>query len=56
MQETEGLIDAFVDEWKASGVDEVKVVDYMMWHGRMEDRRVPDAGESTAYKPCACLL
>ncbi|NLZ04447.1 MAG: radical SAM protein [Phycisphaerae bacterium] len=53
MQETEGLIDAFVDEWKASGVDEVKVVDYMMWHGRMEDRRVPGAGELTAYKPCA---
>jgi len=53
MRQTDGLIDAFVDEWKSSGVDEVKVVDYMMWHGRMKDRRVPGAGESTAYKPCA---
>ena len=53
MQQTDGLIEGFVDEWKSSGVDEVKVVDYMMWHGRVEDRRVPDPAGATGYKPCA---
>lgn len=53
MQQTDGLIEGFVDEWKSSEVDEVKVVDYMMWHGRVEDRRVPDPAGATGYKPCA---
>jgi len=53
MQETEPFIEAFVKEWRAQGVDEVRVVEYMMWHDTIEDRRVEQATDGTAYNPCA---
>ena len=53
MQQTDDLIQGFVDEWKSSGVDEVNVVNYMMWHGRVDDRRVRTLCRATDYKPCA---
>jgi MoaA/NifB/PqqE/SkfB family radical SAM enzyme len=53
MEETEGMIQDFVCEWTSSGVDEVNVVDYITWHGRVADRRVSNATPATGYKPCA---
>jgi MoaA/NifB/PqqE/SkfB family radical SAM enzyme len=53
MRETDGLIGAFVEDWESSGIDEVNVVDYMMWHGRVKDRRVAGPYHRTGYKPCA---
>jgi len=53
MQETEPFIEAFVEEWNASGVDDVHVSEYMMWHGTVEDRRVAEAADGMAYNPCA---
>lgn len=53
MQQTDGLIQDFVDEWKSSGIDEVNVVDYMMWQGRVDDRRVRKLPPASGYKPCA---
>lgn len=53
MQETEPFIDGFVEEWGGSGVDDVRVTDYMMWHHTMEDRRVETASDGVGYNPCA---
>ena len=53
MRETEPFIDAFIEEWSASGVDDVHVTDYMMWHDTVEDRRVASASDDTGYNPCA---
>jgi len=53
MRETEALIDDFVSEWEGSGVDDVHVADYMMWHDTVEDRRVESASGGEGYNPCA---
>jgi len=53
MQETESFLDSFVEEWSDSGVDDVRVVDYMMWHDTIEDRRVESATDGAGYNPCA---
>jgi MoaA/NifB/PqqE/SkfB family radical SAM enzyme len=53
MRETEELLHDFIDRWEASGVDEVRVAEYMTWHGRVEDRRVGSGGGGSAYQPCA---
>lgn len=53
MQETEPFIDAFVAEWTASGVDDVNVAEYMMWHDTIEDRRVEPTSDDAGYNPCA---
>ncbi len=53
MKETEERIQAFIREWTASGIDDVNVVEYMTWHGRVKDRRVPEATPADGYKPCA---
>jgi radical SAM protein with 4Fe4S-binding SPASM domain len=53
MRETAPFIDAFVDEWKDSGVDDVCVTEFMMWHNTVEDRRVAGASNGNGYNPCA---
>ncbi len=53
MRETEPLLAGFVQEWQTSGVDDVQVVEYMTWHGLVEDRRVGDKSGACGYKPCA---
>lgn len=53
MRETEELLQSFVDAWKTSGVDEVRVAEYMTWHGLMDDRRVEETPDGTGYNPCA---
>ncbi len=53
MQETDELLQDFVDRWKTSGVDEVRVAEYMTWHGLVDDRRVEHVPEGAEYNPCA---
>ena len=53
MRETDGLLQSFRDRWTGSGVDEVRVVEYMTWHGLVEDRRVETPPQDDGYKPCA---
>jgi len=53
MRETEPYIDRFVDEWKDSGVDDVQVAEYMMWHHTIKDRRVEGVTDGDGYSPCA---
>lgn len=52
MQETESLLQDFVDEWKTSGVDKVNVADYMTWLGSVDDRRIAPSSGGARYKPC----
>jgi len=53
MQDTKDLLESFVAEWKASGVDEVHITDCMTWLGCVKDRRVDHPSEEADYKPCA---
>ena len=53
MQQTEPFIEAFVEEWSASGADDVHTTEYMMWHDTVKDRRVEDAVDGAGYNPCA---
>jgi len=53
MRDTERLIPRFVEEWKTSGVDEVRVVPYLTWHGLVDDRHVESPPPSSRFKPCA---
>lgn len=53
MRETEGLLQDFVDRWKTSGVDEVRVAECLTWHGLVDDRRVEGSSEGARYNPCA---
>jgi MoaA/NifB/PqqE/SkfB family radical SAM enzyme len=53
MQETDNLLQDFVQEWMAAGADDVHIADYLTWHGLVEDRRVESRAESGGYKPCA---
>ncbi len=53
MGETADMIDAFVNEWRSRGVDDVHVAKYTTWHGLVNDRRVGKPAGSTGYKPCA---
>jgi MoaA/NifB/PqqE/SkfB family radical SAM enzyme len=53
MRETDELLQDFIDRWKTSGVDEVRVVEYMTWHGLVEDRRVEGSPDRSGYQPCA---
>jgi MoaA/NifB/PqqE/SkfB family radical SAM enzyme len=52
-RETDGFLESFVEEWKASGIDEVRIAEYMTWLDRVADRRVDKAYEDSGYKPCA---
>jgi MoaA/NifB/PqqE/SkfB family radical SAM enzyme len=52
MQETVDLLEDFVKRWKANGADEVRVIEYMTWHGLVEDRRVERQSDPAGYKPC----
>ncbi|OHB64601.1 MAG: hypothetical protein A2Y77_02825 [Planctomycetes bacterium RBG_13_62_9] len=52
MRETADLLDDFVARWKTSGVDEVRVIEHMTWHGLVEDRRVEPQDRAGGYKPC----
>lgn len=52
MQDTEDLLPDFVERWKASGIDEVHVVDCMTWLGCVKDRRIDRAPDNVGYKPC----
>jgi MoaA/NifB/PqqE/SkfB family radical SAM enzyme len=62
MRDTEPLLDGFVDRWKRNGADEVRIVEYMTWHGLVDDRRTDSQRASPGYKPCeapfrhACIL
>ncbi len=53
MRETDRLLHDFTETWKASGVDDVHIVDYLTWHGLVEDRREVGRAGAPAYKPCA---
>jgi MoaA/NifB/PqqE/SkfB family radical SAM enzyme len=53
MQETVGLIEDFVKRWRVSGIDEVRVVEYMTWLNTVPDRRVGHSPDNGGYKPCA---
>jgi MoaA/NifB/PqqE/SkfB family radical SAM enzyme len=53
MQDTDHLIPAFAEEWKATGVDEVRVVPYLTWHGLVADRHVERPPSRPLFKPCA---
>lgn len=53
MRETVELMQDFIDRWKTSGVDEVRVVEYMTWHGLADDRRVEGTPSGSGYNPCA---
>jgi MoaA/NifB/PqqE/SkfB family radical SAM enzyme len=53
MRQTEDLLQDFVEHWRTSGVDDVRVVEHMTWHGLVEDRRVENACDRSGYKPCA---
>ncbi len=52
MQDTKDLLQDFVRQWEASGVDEVHVVDCMTWLGCVKDRRIEHSSAETGYKPC----
>ncbi len=53
MQETDEMVQGFVDRWKTSGVDDVRVAEYMTWHGLVEDKRVGNVPDGVGYNPCA---
>lgn len=53
MKDTEPFLDDFVREWADTGVDDVHIADYMMWHGSVEDRRVEGPSTEARYNPCA---
>ncbi len=53
MRDTDSLIQSFVEEWKTSGVDEVRVVPYLTWHGLVDDRHVESRPQVPLFKPCA---
>jgi len=53
MRDTDGLIQSFVEEWMASGVDDVRIVPYLTWHGLVEDRHVEARPALPRFKPCA---
>jgi MoaA/NifB/PqqE/SkfB family radical SAM enzyme len=53
MQETNDLLQDFMDRWKTSGVNEVRIAEYMTWHGLVDDRRVEDGHGEFGYNPCA---
>lgn len=53
MRETNDLLDRFVVEWKANGIDDVHIAEFLTWHGLVEDRGVHAAPALPAYKPCA---
>ncbi len=52
MQDTEDLLQDFVEQWKTSGVDEVHIVDCMTWLGCVKDRRIERPSHEAEYKPC----
>jgi MoaA/NifB/PqqE/SkfB family radical SAM enzyme len=52
MQDTENLLQDFVEQWQTSGLDEVHVVDCMTWLGCVKDRRVERPSDEAGYKPC----
>ena len=53
MQDTDKLIQSFVEEWKTSGVDEVRIAPYLTWHGLVDDRHVECRPPVPLFKPCA---
>jgi len=53
MRETEPFIDRFISAWSNSGIDDIHVADYMMWHDTVDDRRVETVADGAGYNPCA---
>jgi MoaA/NifB/PqqE/SkfB family radical SAM enzyme len=53
MRETDDLIHDFVQEWMAGGADDVHIVDYVTWHGLVDDRGVKCRLDACGYKPCS---
>ena len=53
MQETQDLLEAFMAEWQATGIDEVRVANCMTWLGCVKDRRVEPPPADADYRPCA---
>ncbi len=56
MRDTENLIQPFVEEWMASGVDDVRVVPYLTWHGLVDDLPGGHRTASPLFKPCAAVF
>jgi len=53
MRETDRWLQDFVGRWTTDGIDEVRIAEYMTWHGLVEDRRVENAPPGAGYNPCA---
>jgi radical SAM protein with 4Fe4S-binding SPASM domain len=53
MRDTEDFLESFADEWKAIGIEEVSIVEYMTWLGTVPDRRTEGAAACNGYTPCA---
>jgi radical SAM protein with 4Fe4S-binding SPASM domain len=53
MRETEPFLGDFAEEWKNSGVDDVHIIEFLTWHGLVEDRRAEDRPGRPGFKPCA---
>ena len=51
MQDTNSQIQAFVGEWKTSGVNKVNITDYMTWLDSVNDRRI-ESLPNHGYRPC----
>ncbi len=56
MRDTENLIQSFVEEWMASGVDDVRVVPYLTWHGLVDDLSGGHRPTALLFKPCAAVF
>lgn len=56
MRDTDGLIPPFVEQWQARGVDDVRIVPYLTWHGLVEDRHVESRSPTPPFKPCAAVF
>lgn len=56
MRDTDNLIQPFVEEWMASGADDVRVVPCLTWHGLVDDRHVDNRPALPLFKPCAAVF
>lgn len=53
LRDTDLLLQSFVEEWMATGVDDVRIAPYLTWHGLVDDRHVETPSETPLFKPCA---
>jgi pyruvate-formate lyase-activating enzyme len=56
MQDTDALLQPFVEEWRAGGADSVHIAPYLTWHGLVEDRHIERLPPAPLFKPCAAVF